>query len=166
MQRRPTFVYKVSAVDRASILAAVTLAIDNCLYVDEPDFSLKAHLHEWVEDLSSITDDEYSQRSGNLKALISFAFDPDSQPSKPIGLCLKTGNQFTFYVKPNYRRLNIGSALLQLMRGLYGDRKAVAFEGIQGSIEFFNKNRLSHNHACGKRLTIFEHFRAGKPAKD
>lgn len=166
MQNKLLFVFKAVPMDRQATLQAVETALNACLYVDDPEFSLKIYYSEWIEDLQSTTDREYQRRKSKDKITLALAIDPESPSKDPVGVCIKTRNQFSLFVKPSYRRLGIGSSLLELMRRLYGDRKALAFEGNEASVPFFKKNLLTHITYKDARMSIFSHYRGGKPAVD
>ena len=161
MKTDKVYIYQIVEQSRDALLAGFRLALSEKLHEDENEFALALQLKLWVNTLMNQQPRVANKIILNKPLTLSFAFDPDDT-TKPIGLCTKIGNQFSLYVKPQFRRIGIGSALLELMRGHYDDTKAYAVEGIPESIPFFVKNRLSHHHDNGKKFSIFEHFRLRK----
>lgn len=161
MKTDKVYIYQIVEQSRDALLAGFRLALSERLHEDENEFTLALHLKLWVNTLMNQQPRVANKIILNKSLTLSFAFDPDDT-TKPIGLCTKVGNQFSLYVKPQFRRKGIGSALLELMRGHYGDTKCYAVEGIPESIAFFVKNRLSHHHYGDKKFSIFEHYRLRK----
>ncbi len=161
MKTDKVYIYQIVEQSRDALLAGFRLALSEKLHEDENEFALALQLKLWVNTLMNQQPRVANKIILNKPLTLSFAFDPDDT-TKPIGLCTKIGNQFSLYVKPQFRRIGIGSALLELMRGHYGDTKAYAVEGIPESIAFFVKNRLSHHHHDDKKFSIFEHYRLRK----
>ena len=161
MKTDKVYIYQIVEQSRDALLAGFRLALSEKLHEDENEFALALQLKLWVNTLMNQQPRVANKIILNKPFTLSFAFDPDDT-TKPIGLCTKIGNQFSLYVKPQFRRIGIGSALLELMRGHYDDTKCYAVEGIPESIPFFVKNRLSHHHHNGKKFSIFEHYRLRK----
>ena len=161
MKTDKVYIYQIVEQSRDALLAGFRLALSEKLHEDENEFALALQLKLWVNTLMNQQPRVANKIILNKPLTLSFAFDPDDT-TKPIGLCTKIGNQFSLYVKPQFRRKGIGSALLELMRGHYDDTKCYAVEGIPESIPFFVKNRLSHHHHNGKKFSIFEHYRLRK----
>lgn len=161
MKTDKVYIYQIVEQSRDALLAGFRLALSEKLHEDENEFALALQLRLWVITLMNQQPRAANKIILNKPLTLSFAFDPDDT-TKPIGLCTKIGNQFSLYVKPQFRRKGIGSALLELMRGHYGDTKCYAVEGIPESIPFFVKNHLSHHHHNGKKFSIFEHYRLRK----
>ena len=161
MKTDKVYIYQIVEQSRDALLAGFRLALSEKLHEDENEFALALQLKLWVNTLMNQQPRVANKIILNKPLTLSFAFDPDDT-TKPIGLCAKMGKQFSLYVKPQFRRKGIGSALLELMRGHYDDTKAYAVEGIPESIPFFVKNRLSHHHHNGKKFSIFEHYRLRK----
>ena len=161
MKTDKVYIYQIVEQSRDALLAGFRLALSEKLHEDENEFTLALQLRLWVITLMNQHPRAANKIILNKPLTLSFAFDPDDT-TKPIGLCTKIGNQFSLYVKPQFRRKGIGSALLELMRGHYDDTKCYAVEGIPESIPFFVKNRLSHHHHNGKKFSIFEHYRLRK----
>lgn len=161
MKTDKVYIYQIVEQSRDALLAGFRLALSEKLHEDENEFALALQLKLWVNTLMNQQPRVANKIILNKPLTLSFAFDPDDT-TKPIGLCTKIGNQFSLYVKPQFRRIGIGSALLELMRGHYGDTKAYAVEGIPESIAFFVKNRLSHHNHDDKKFSIFEHYRLRK----
>lgn len=161
MKTDKVYIYQIVEQSRDALLAGFRLALSERLHEDENEFALALQLKLWVNTLMNQQPRVANKIILNKPLTLSFAFDPDDT-TKPIGLCTKIGNQFSLYVKPQFRRKGIGSALLELMRGHYDDTKAYAVEGIPESIAFFVKNRLSHHHHDDKKFSIFEHYRLRK----
>lgn len=161
MKTDKVYIYQIAEQSRDALLAGFRLALSERLHEDENEFALALQLRLWVITLMNQHPRAANKIILNKPLTLCFAFDPDDT-TKPIGLCTKIGNQFSLYVKPQFRRIGIGSALLELMRGHYGDPKCYAVEGIPESIPFFVKNRLSHHHHNGKKFSIFEHYRLRK----
>ena len=161
MKTDKVYIYQIVEQSRDALLAGFRLALSEKLHEDENEFALALQLKLWVNTLMNQQPRVANKIILNKPLTLSFAFDPDDT-TKPIGLCTKIGNQFSLYVKPQFRRIGIGSALLELMRGHYDDTKAYAVEGIPESIAFFVKNRLSHHNHDDKKFSIFEHYRLRK----
>lgn len=161
MDTDKVFIYRAVEQTKEGLLAAFRLALKEKLHEQDADFQLATEMRSWVKLLMSTKGDAIATRAKSKPIAISFAFDTEDS-TKPIGLCMKIGNQFSFYVKPQYRRLGIGSALLELMRGLYGDSRGYAVEGIPESIAFFKKNSLTHQNHTEKKFSIFQHYRLKK----
>ena len=161
MKTDKVYIYQIVEQSRDALLAGFRLALSERLHEDENEFALALQLKLWVNTLMNQQPRVANKIILNKPLTLSFAFDPDD-PTLPIGLCTKIGKQFSLYVKPQYRRLGIGSALLGLMRGLYADRNCYACEGIPESIDFFIKNRMSHYTVTKNKFSVFEHYRLKK----
>jgi GNAT superfamily N-acetyltransferase len=153
------YFYKEINQTNKDLIDAFTLALELQLH-EKDGFALRGIMLECIEDL--ILDIPSPAKAKINKSIaIAFAFE-DKDNTQPIGLCVKIGKQFCIYIKPEHRRKGIGSALLSLMRKLYGDTKCFGVEGIENSCCFFIKNRLSHESHTEKKFVIFEHFRLNK----
>lgn len=161
MNTKTVYIYKNVDQNKQALIDAFNLALEEELHESPAEYVLVFQMLNWVSALSKPKTPRADKLIKEKSLAIGFAFHPKN-PTKPIGLCAKMGKQFSLYVKPQFRRKGIGSALLELMRGHYGDAKCYAAEGIPESIPFFVKNRLSHHHHNGKKFSIFEHYRLRK----
>lgn len=154
------YIYKEINQTKEDLVNAFELALLHQLHEKTDGFALKISMLICIENLTVDNPSPEIIKSNKNIALV-FAFEVKDD-TEPIGLCVKIDKQFCFYIKPEHRRKGVGSALLSLMRKLYGDTKCFAVEGIENSCHFFVKNRLSHESHTEKKFVIFEHFRLNK----